>query len=558
MLVAGWVNGQQYPLFTNYVLNNFGYNPAVAGSNPWFDGRLIYRTQWVGLEDAPMTQVVSLHGPIKKLGIGGYFFNDEAGKLRRTGGTAAVSYAFNLDSLGKKSIRLGLSGGYYNFRLKTDDLGSIDPAIAENASGQWTPDFNAGIYLQLNGFYAGISAPQIIKQQLTFSDSTDVNNANTQPHYFGMIGIKKPLGEKLALEPSILIKYFNNTPIQFDINLRAWFNNKFWVGGGYRYQDAAVGMVGYELSRVLSVAYAYDYTLSAIKDASSGSHEFVLGFKIGAPRDRDGDGVPDDEDDCPDEPGPKENKGCPENPLAARSMGTDTDLDGTPDEFDKCPYVPGPKENQGCPFTDRDNDGIRDDLDKCPDVFGYAYNEGCPINDRDRDGVVDDKDKCPDEPGPIANQGCPELDSDGDGVADIYDNCPKTPGDKDNSGCPIATAAEREILELAEQNVYFDTDKSDIKPESFRYLDKLAELMVKRHDWKVSMKGHADNRGSDEYNLGLSKRRAEAVMYYLMNRGTKRNQLIVEYFGESVPAASNASEGTRFLNRRVEMKFVWD
>ena len=476
--IAGGVSAQQYPLFSNYVLNNFGFNPAVAGSNNYFDGRLIYRTQWVGLEDAPKTQVISLHGPVKKLGVGGYFFNDEAGKIMRTGGSAALSYAFNLDSLGKKSIRLGVSGGYYNFRLKLNDLGNLDPAIADAANDQWMPDFNAGIYLQLNGFYAGISAPQIIRQKLTFSGDQSASNADIKPHYFGMVGFRKPVTEKLTLEPSILIKYFQNTPLQFDVNLKAQLNNKFWIGGGYRYQDAAIGMVGYEISRVFSVAYAYDFTLSAIREASSGSHELALGVKIGLPKDRDGDGIPDKEDDCPDEPGPIENNGCPDNPLASRSASTDTDLDGTPDEFDKCPFVPGPKENQGCPFNDRDNDGIRDDLDKCPDVFGFAYNDGCPINDRDRDGIVDDKDKCPDEPGPIANQGCPELDSDGDGVADIYDNCPKTPGDKDNGGCPIASAGEKEILDLAERNLYFDTDKSDIKQESFRYLDKLAELMI--------------------------------------------------------------------------------
>ena len=81
--------------------------------------------------------------------------------------------------------------------------------------------------------------------------------------------------------------------------------------------------------------------------------------------------------------------------------------------------------------------------------------------------------------------------------------------------------------------------------------------MLQRDDWQLRIKGHADARASEEYNLALSKRRSEAIMFYLMNRGVKRNQLIVEYYGESAPSATNATQGGMQLNRRVEMEFIF-
>jgi type IX secretion system PorP/SprF family membrane protein len=555
LLITGSVWGQQYPLFTNYVLNDFGFNPAIAGSTSYVDARMTYRRQWVGIDDAPQTQILSVQGPMKLFGLGGYLYNDVAGKLRRTGVSAAFCYGIDMP-FGKLGI--GVSGGAYNVRLKTsDDPGAAaDPLFANGVSGVWTPDVSAGIYLNTNnGFFVGFSVPHLLKQEVKFTDN-DVFNGELLPHYYGMAGFRKKLNEKLTLEPSVLVKYIDTAPLQFDVSLRALLNNKFWVGGSYRHQDAVTGMVGYELSRTTNIAYAYDFTMSNLREASSGSHEITLGFKFGMPKDRDGDGIVDMEDQCPDVPGPKENGGCPESD-AAEGIA-DRDKDGILDKDDDCPDIPGLKDYDGCPFGDKDKDGIRDDIDKCPDVFGVATNQGCPPNDRDLDGIVDEKDKCPDTPGPVSREGCPIDDGDGDGIVDALDKCPNTPGTADSEGCPLVTPAEKTILDLAIRNLYFDTDKDVIKRESYQYLDKLAELLVKRPKWRVKLTGHADARGSEEYNLDLSRRRAEATASYLVGRGVERTQLVMDYYGERRPVASNTNEDTRWENRRVEMQFVWE
>ncbi len=146
--------------------------------------------------------------------------------------------------------------------------------------------------------------------------------------------------------------------------------------------------------------------------------------------DKDGDGIPDLDDACPDVAGKADFRGCP-----------DSDGDGIPDSEDACPNAQGPKETQGCPVSkDSDGDGIPDDIDRCPldpeDKDGFQDEDGCPDPDNDGDGIVDKVDACPNEPGPIENRGCPVTDKDGDGVNDGEDKCPDVPGLKKFAGCP--------------------------------------------------------------------------------------------------------------------------
>lgn len=115
--------------------------------------------------------------------------------------------------------------------------------------------------------------------------------------------------------------------------------------------------------------------------------------------DRDGDGIIDSLDKCPDEKGVLQYDGCPV---------PDTDNDGVADDIDNCPTVAGTIKYKGCPVPDTDGDKINDEVDKCPTVPGVARYDGCPVGDRDGDGVNDDDDKCIDIAGTVKNGGCPE------------------------------------------------------------------------------------------------------------------------------------------------------
>lgn len=261
--------------------------------------------------------------------------------------------------------------------------------------------------------------------------------------------------------------------------------------------------------------------------------------------DTDGDGIRDLDDDCPEVAGIAEFKGCP-----------DRDGDGVQDSEDACPDDPGPVENEGCP--DRDGDGIFDYIDECPDEPGPGENRGCPWPDTDGDGLLDKDDACPNNPGPVENNGCPYTDTDGDGVLDKDDDCVNTPGPVENKGCPLIEKEEQEILNTAFENLEFKSGKAIIKLESYESLEELGKLLVKKPEWKLLIAGHTDNVGRESTNMVLSKKRAEAVREFLVERGIEATRFVVEWYGEMKPIADNETEEGRQKNRRVEMTIQFE
>ena len=263
--------------------------------------------------------------------------------------------------------------------------------------------------------------------------------------------------------------------------------------------------------------------------------------------DTDKDGIQDSEDKCPTEAGLTELNGCP-----------DTDSDGISDHLDNCPKNAGPEENKGCPWPDSDSDGILDKDDKCPNRAGPIANYGCPYNDSDEDGILDKDDKCPNNAGPIENYGCPYSDTDGDGILDKDDDCVNVSGIPENNGCPEIKEEEQEVLNTAFENLEFETAKAIIKEVSFESLDNLAELLIKKPEWRLRVAGHTDNQGSPQKNLILSNKRAEAIKIYLNQRGVDESRIVTEYYGEEKPIADNNTPEGRQKNRRVEMTVLFE
>jgi len=296
--------------------------------------------------------------------------------------------------------------------------------------------------------------------------------------------------------------------------------------------------------------------------------------------DRDGDGVPDLDDACPDLAGKPEFRGCP-----------DTDGDGIPDSEDACPQQPGPKETQGCPVSkDTDGDGIPDDIDRCPldpeDKDGFQDEDGCPDPDNDGDGIVDRADACPNEAGPLENRGCPVTDRDGDGVPDAEDKCPDTAGLKENGGCPDTDTdgdgipdrldkcpdqfgpppdgcpkkytlleVKKDKIEIKQQ-VHFATAKFRVLPDSFPLLNQVVQALNDFPKMRVSIEGHTDNVGREASNMRLSQRRAEAVRDFLVAKGISPSRLEAIGYGPTKPLASNKTPKGKAKNRRTEFRII--
>ena len=249
------------------------------------------------------------------------------------------------------------------------------------------------------------------------------------------------------------------------------------------------------------------------------------------PSDRDGDGVSDARDACPDVPGVATNdpatNGCPK----------DTDGDGIPDKEDACPNDAGlhtddPATN-GCP--DRDGDGIPDKLDACPDVPGVASDDpktnGCPPpppapTDQDNDGIPDNEDACPTEPGPRNS-------------------------DPKKNGCPEAKVVEQEIKQLPP--IGFVVGTAQLTKESQPTLEEIARTLAARPNLVLHIEGHTDDVGTAAYNLVLSQRRADSVRVALLKFKVNPAQLSAEGFGATRPIAPNTTPDGRAKNRRVEL-----
>jgi outer membrane protein OmpA-like peptidoglycan-associated protein len=283
--------------------------------------------------------------------------------------------------------------------------------------------------------------------------------------------------------------------------------------------------------------------------------------------DRDGDGLKDDVDKCPDDPedfdGFEDEDGCPE---------PDNDRDGILDEDDKCPLIPedkdGFQDEDGCPEgdkNDRDGDGILDNVDKCPDdpedFDQFQDEDGCPDPDNDQDGILDVDDLCPNDPedkdGFEDEDGCPDLDNDKDRILDKDDKCPNEPetynGLDDEDGCPdrgrvVVTDTAIEILDM----VYFEYNKAIIKPVSYPILDAVAATLQGNPSIQlIEVQGHTDERGDDAYNLDLSDRRAHAVEKYLADKGVDAKRLSAQGYGETQPVDRAHNEAAWAKNRRV-------
>ncbi|HHW96469.1 OmpA family protein [Myxococcota bacterium] len=265
---------------------------------------------------------------------------------------------------------------------------------------------------------------------------------------------------------------------------------------------------------------------------------FVWGVEKPEPKpaDRDGDGVPDEEDACPDEPGTIETKGCP-----------DRDGDGIIDSEDECPDEKGPRATKGCP--DRDGDGIPDKDDRCPDAAGLPALKGCP--DSDGDGVPDIDDRCPDVAGPKSLKGCP--DSDGDGVPDIDDKCPEIRGLKSHDGCLPEKAKK---FTGAIKGIKFATGSAKIHASSNKVLDEAVKVLMEFTDLRLRIEGHTDSTGKYEKNKTLSQARAESVRDYLISKGVAADRLEAVGYGPDRPVADNRTSKGRAENRRTEFNVL--
>lgn len=279
--------GQQISQLSQYMFNDFLYNPGLAGFNDNLEIRLSFRKQWVGFNNAPLTNIISIRSAMdsNKYGIGGYIIAEKIGLLKKNNISGSYAYCAKFDESHK--LYMGLSLNLTQITMNKDELLIIDKndnkINTEINSSTLTPDANIGIYFTGNKYYLGFSALQLFGSNLNIipiqEDRQFYNNNSC--HYFLMGGYNQlSLANDINIKPSFLMTKVVGAPLQLDINTKFEYMQKYWFGLTYRTYDAFVVMIGLNFFDQWDFGYSYDITTSPIRYYSYGTHELFLQYNL--------------------------------------------------------------------------------------------------------------------------------------------------------------------------------------------------------------------------------------------------------------------------------------
>lgn len=301
-LSIGYSWSQQLPVYTQYTMNKFIFNPAVAGCDGYTNVNLIAREQWVGFKGTPKTHAIMVNSRIlgesyifRKLvvrkekpektrkgntGWGAYLFNDLNGPIDRTGVNG--TYSFHID-LGESQLSFGLSLLFSQLKIQGDQFRPIDdndPLLTGGKQTVWTTDVNFGAYYTATNYYIGYSTLQLFNSVAQFGEKGDGDYQIERQHVL-IGGYRFSPMEQIEFEPSAMIKIPETLQAQVDLSMKCIYNKKYWGGINYRTANSVSLFGGLNYIRYF-FGYAFDYNFNKLGYESFGSHEFTVSMRLGA------------------------------------------------------------------------------------------------------------------------------------------------------------------------------------------------------------------------------------------------------------------------------------
>ncbi len=270
---------QQDPQYTQYMYNMNVVNPAYAGSKESLSLTALYRNQWSGMNDNPITFTFAAHSPIgEKVGLGLSAIRDQLGPIKETNVYADFSYTLQMSSSIKLALGIKAGATFHDVAYSDFDLQDPnDPLFAENINNVY-PNVGAGAFLYGDKFYVGLSVPNMLKS--IHLDENGQKFGSQVNHYFATAGYVFQISENFKLKPSVMVKSAFEAPVSFDGNLNALFYDRFELGASYRLDDSFSGLVGFQVTPNIRIGYAYDHVISDIRTIAPSSHEVVLTFDV--------------------------------------------------------------------------------------------------------------------------------------------------------------------------------------------------------------------------------------------------------------------------------------
>lgn len=276
------IDSQNQYQFNHYIANQGLLNPAYNGTRDIISGLMIHRSQWIGLDGAPMNQALNVHGPIEdtNVGVGLALVNDRIGFTNTFDLFGAASYKIQLDRDAKFmsfGLQFGLSSLVYDGTKAI--VGDMNDPVWAGKESKLNFNFGFGTYYYTDDYFIGFSIPKFFSDQFDqnssgFKNTIDFKNIHMYL-YGGYIFDWYPV----KVKPTILMKEVYGAPMQFDISANVLFAEQFWVGLSYRTISEMVFLFEYIINRQFTVRYAFDYPFSPINNyAKAGSHEVSLQF----------------------------------------------------------------------------------------------------------------------------------------------------------------------------------------------------------------------------------------------------------------------------------------
>jgi type IX secretion system PorP/SprF family membrane protein len=280
LLFTGIISyAQQDAQFSQYMYNTININPAYAGSRGALSIFALHRTQWVGLDGAPVTNAASVNTPLNEsnLGLGVSIINDKIGPTTENTISADLSYTVPTSETFKLSFGIKATANFFNLDVNRLNPVDDDPSL-HDFNNKFTPNIGAGVYLHSDKAYLGFSVPNFIESNRY--DDNEVAIFKEKINYYLIAGYVFDVNESIKFKPALLTKVVGGAPLQVDVSGNFMFNDKFVVGVAYRWSASLSAMVGFQVSDGLYVGYGYDKETTNLKNYNSGSHEIFLRYEI--------------------------------------------------------------------------------------------------------------------------------------------------------------------------------------------------------------------------------------------------------------------------------------
>lgn len=292
---------QQLPQYTQFSLNPYLFNPALAGTEDFAHLQANLRSQWTGFKGAPQTAFLSGHTTLNKetigygtnkkfarerwRSVGGIVVLDKTGPISQSGAYGTFAYNLPLSSKGHR-LSFGANAGLKVLlitRMDTANLSNTNDPVIQAAYATTVFDIDFGFWVYSRKFFIGASAFHLLNNDVENNNlvvTVTQSSSSLARHFFGMAGYKIDIHKDLFIVPSVLVKQVQPTLPAYDINLKAVYRNDYWFGAAYRGKESFSAFLGLLINKKLEVSYSYDLITSSLRQNSMGSNEILIGYRF--------------------------------------------------------------------------------------------------------------------------------------------------------------------------------------------------------------------------------------------------------------------------------------